>query len=231
MEALLGLGILDTPAEQEYDDLLQLAATICGMPMGLVSLVDSERQWFKAKIGLPIDECSRDIAFCAHVVAQDDLFVVNDAQVDDRFRNNPFVTNDPNVRFYAGMPLTTDEGVHVGSLCVLDRVPRTLTPEQEHALHVLSRQVVTHFQLRKQVEESKRAQAALAASEAKFRRTLEHLADGVCVVDAARGRFIDANSALLKMLGYTLAEFTALDPYDIVASETREEFHDNVRKM
>ncbi|MGV3707617.1 MAG: sensor domain-containing diguanylate cyclase [Gemmatimonas sp.] len=231
IDALLALGILDTPAEQEYDDLLRLAATICGTPMGLVSLVDSERQWFKAKLGIPIGECSRDIALCAYVVAQDDLFVVNDARDDDRFRHNPFVTNDPNVRFYAGVPLTTDAGVHVGSLCVLDRVPRTLTPEQEHALHVLSRQVVMHFQLRQQVEESRRAQAALAASEAKFRRTLEHLADGVCIVDAARGRFIDANSALLSMLGYTLAEFTALDPFDIVAGETREEFHDNVRKM
>lgn len=210
---------------------MKLAASICGTPMSLISLVDTDRQWFKARLGIDISEETRDVAFCAHVVAQDNLFVVNDATLDDRFKDNPYVTGDANIRFYAGMPLTTDEGLHVGSLCVLDTVPRSLTTEQEHALEVLSRQVVLHLKLRTQMSAAKRVEAALRTSEAKFRRTIEHLADGVCIVDAFRGCFIDANSAMLNMLGYTHAEFCALSPFDIVAGETPEQFIENIGRM
>lgn len=229
--ALHALGVLDTPAEQEFDDLARLAAAICGTPMSSVTLVDVNRQWFKAKFGLDGSEAPRDITFCAHAVAQDDLFIVEDAHEDERFRNNPFVTQEPNVRFYAGMPLTTDKGLNLGSLCVLDRVPRNLTDVQRDALQVLSRQVVMHLELRAKMKETKRAQVALAASEAKFRSTIEHLADGVCIVDAEKGRFLEANNAMLTMLGYTLDEFIALDPFDIVANETREQFGANIMAM
>lgn len=231
LEALRTTGILDTPAEQEYDDLVKLAAAICGTPMSLISLVDADRQWFKSRLGIDIEQETRDVSFCAHVVAQDDLFVVNDARLDDRFKDNPYVTGDANIRFYAGMPLTTGEGLHVGSLCVLDTVPRRLTPEQEQALQVLSRQVVLQLELRKQMAASRRTESALRTSEAKFRRTIEHLADGVCIVDAFRGCFLDANSAMLNMLGYTHAEFCALSPFDIVAGETPEQFIENIGRM
>lgn len=149
LQSLLRYQILDTPPEQEYTDLVRLAAYICQVPTALVSLVDQNRQWFKARVGLDACETSRDVAFCAHAILQPNkIMVVPDATQDPRFCDNPLVVKDPNLRFYAGCPLVTPQGVAIGTLCVIDYQPRQLSAAQLEALASLSRQVVSLLEMR-----------------------------------------------------------------------------------
>jgi len=161
LRALHSYQILDTPPEAAFDELVALAGRLLGMPMALVTLVDSQRQWFKAKIGLDLPETARDEAFCAHAIASPELMVIEDALLDDRFCDNPLVLGDPNIRFYAGAPLMTADGHGLGTLCVLDRVPRQLTDDQRALLQVLSRQVMTQLDLRRMLDLSRRQHADL----------------------------------------------------------------------
>lgn len=148
LQALHDLEILDTAPEAEFDDLVLLASEICTAPISLVSLVDSERQWFKASFGLAACETPISSSFCAHAIEQQGLFLVEDATKDERFKANPLVLGDPNIRFYAGMPLYAGEGVAVGTLCVIDTKPRSLSPGQAKALAILSQQVQARMELR-----------------------------------------------------------------------------------
>src|SRR6185295_1894172 len=125
LKVLWQYDVLDTVPEEVFDDLTELAARICEAP---ISLVDEDRQWFKAKVGVTIKETSRDISFCGHAIEQDDLFIIPDATKDERFAHNPLVTSDPKIRFYAGAPLITPDGHALGTLCVIDKVPRELRP-------------------------------------------------------------------------------------------------------
>lgn len=149
LAALRAFHVLDTAPEQAFDDITRLASVICDTPIALVSLVDDQRQWFKAKIGIEADETSRDVAFCAHAILGADMFVVPDAAKDSRFADNPLVTTSPHIRFYAGAPLTTSDGHAIGSMCVMDREPRQLSETQLECLRILSRQVVGNLELRR----------------------------------------------------------------------------------
>ncbi|HEY5653609.1 MAG TPA: GAF domain-containing protein [Pontiella sp.] len=148
LKALFRYEILDTSAEQQYDDITAIASHICEAPIALISLLDDQRQWFKSRIGISAEETERDVAFCAHAIMQPDIFIIPDALLDDRFSNNPLVTDSPNIRFYAGAPLTTADGHNLGTLCVIDHQPRQLSSKQQEALAALSRQVISLMELR-----------------------------------------------------------------------------------
>jgi two-component system, NtrC family, sensor kinase len=176
LQALLNYNILDTEAEQAFDDLTALAAHICGTPIALVSLVDKSRQWYKSKIGTELTETPRESAFCAYAICQpEDLLVVPNAANDQRFAHNPLVKSDPNIRFYAGAPLVTPQGFPIGSLCVLDSIPRDLNLEQKQALMALSRQVVSQLELRINVANLKENISHRQQAEKNLRRTNQEL--------------------------------------------------------
>ena len=149
LNTLRGYGILDTHPEDRFDDLTRLAALICGTPISLISLVDEDRQWFKSKTGLDVCQTPREDAFCAHAILSPELLLVPDASQDPRFATNPLVLGELHVRFYAGAPLTAPNGHHLGALCVIDRVPRQLSPEQLESLRILGRQVMAQVILGK----------------------------------------------------------------------------------
>ncbi len=149
LAALDSYSILDTLPEEDYDNLTAIAAEICGTPISLVSLLDNERQWFKSHHGLGATETPKEFAFCAHAINQDDIFIVQDARTDERFHDNPLVIGEPKVIFYAGVPLATEEGLPLGTLCVIDHKPKLLSQGQMDSLKVLSQQVMNLLHLRK----------------------------------------------------------------------------------
>ena len=219
---LAALNVLDTPAEEAFDSLVRLAAFVCGTPVSLVSLVDAERQWFKAGVGLNATETPRDTSFCGHAIANpDQLFVVTDASRDERFRDNPLVTGDPNIRFYAGMPLKTGAGSAVGTLCVIDRVPRELTVMQREALVTLSNAVVAQLNLRRRLSRHETYYSVLTHVSATIARVtdIENLCSEACRACVELGGLklawigrLDAPSGDLRPIAWTASKGQLAEP-------------------
>jgi len=173
--ALEKYAILDSDPEQSFDDLTLLASYVCKTPIALISLVDEDRQWFKSRVGIEASETSRDIAFCSTAILQGELFVVPDALADDRFRDNPLVVSDPHIRFYAGAPLVNEDGFALGTLCVVDRTPRELAPDQKDALKALSRLVLAQLEFRRNLILLKEALTDRTKEEHDRQRELVHV--------------------------------------------------------
>ncbi|HEX8617150.1 MAG TPA: PAS domain S-box protein [Thermoanaerobaculia bacterium] len=205
IEALERYAILDTSPEDAFDELARLASAICGTPVALISLVDSTRQWFKARVGIEVTETPRAISFCAHAIEETDLFVVPDATKDARFAQNPLVVGDPKIRFYAGAQLTTPEGLNLGTLCVIDDKPRVIGDEQRAALVAIARQVIVQLELRRQIAERIATEEKLRRSEAQLQRVLDGSNDGFWDWNIATGE-VQYSKRFAELLGYELSE-------------------------
>lgn len=171
VNALMDFGILDTEAEEEFNEIVEFASKICDKPVSLISLLDKNRQWFKAKVGLDVNETPIDIAFCKHALEVDHVFIVEDATKDDRFKNNPLVTGYPDIKFYAGTQLQTKDGYNVGTLCVIDNKPGQLNEDQLEALQILGRQVMKQMELKRAL----RVEKEYAKNILQQQEELQHL--------------------------------------------------------
>ncbi|MDM0085714.1 EAL domain-containing protein [Variovorax sp. J31P179] len=206
LAALHALKILDSEPEPEFDAIVRTAAEICGAPISLISLIDHDRQWFKANVGLPgIAETPRELAFCAHAVLGGDLFEVPDAMQDSRFADNPLVTGPPDIRFYAGAPVLLNDGICVGTLCVMDRKPRQLSEKQRETLRCLSRIVAHAMQGRYAIRETLRLVDRLSEQHELLRVTLQSVADGIVTTDA-EGNVSLLNAVAERLTGWSTSE-------------------------
>ncbi len=192
LKALRRYGILDTPPEPDYDGIARLIAQICQAPISVVNFIDENRQWFKAEVGLGVRETPLDISICAHAILQKNLFVVHDTLLDPRFCTNPLCISDPNLRFYAGALLETKDGYPLGTLCVLDYVPRELSDQQKDALMILARQVMNMLELRRSIQ-------TLQASESLAHSIVESSPDWVSILDL-EGRIQTINTQGIQQL-------------------------------
>jgi diguanylate cyclase (GGDEF)-like protein/PAS domain S-box-containing protein len=210
LKALRELGVLDTPAEAAFDALAHAAAAVCDAPIALLSLVDDQRQWFKARVGLSdTTETPRDVAFCAHAILHDDLFEVGDATTDPRFVGNPLVTGEPGIRFYAGVPVRLSDGAVVGTVCVLDRAPRLLGERQRQVLLELGRAAAALLDARRDTQ-------LMAKSEARYRALAELSPAGLFVGDA-EGQCTYTNGRWQEMHGLSGEQALGLGWMRVVA--------------
>lgn len=182
LAALHSFGILDAPRNEEFDDIIRLVARICNVPIAMITMIDRDRQWFVSEVGAGARESPRDTSFCGHAIFERELMVVSDARSDPRFANNPNVTGEPFMRFYAGAVLRTAEGVPIGTLCIIDHVARELSDDQRETLRVFARQVMRRLELRNLLEEQSKvldaqeqARVMLAAANAHHKRIAETL--------------------------------------------------------
>jgi len=204
LKALKCYGLLDTLGEAEFDRITELASLVCGVPISLVSLIDENRQWFKSKQGLEVDETSRDLAFCQYAIMDTGIFEVEDALKDERFRENGLVTGSPNIRFYAGYPLIDPGGYALGTLCVIDRVPKLLTESQKQSLKLLAEEVMSLITERRQKEELK-----------NFEKLFQLSNDLICV-SGTDGFFQKVNPAFEKLLGWSTQFLLKTSFFDLI---------------
>ena len=209
LQLLHALDLLDTPAEPAFDHITQLVSKVLHVPIALVSLVDQDRQWFKSRVGLDATETPREFAFCAHAIVNSGPMIVEDATQDIRFANNPLVTGQPNIRFYAGMPIRSTEGLALGTLCAIDSEPRILTADEISILIALTELINKEVQLREAVVLTRNqmdcSQKKIADVEARFRTVFERAGVGIALI-APDGGWISVNDALCNIVGYSKDE-------------------------
>jgi PAS domain S-box-containing protein len=212
LRALRAFDVLDTPPEQPYDDITRIAAIVCNTPIALISLVDERRQWFKSAFGLTVREVPREQAFTTYAIEGTDVFVVEDASADARFADSPLVRGAPSLRFYAGAPLITADGVALGAICVMDRRPRQLEANGREVLPALARQVMglleqrrEHGQLQDALVARRASDADLLRALAMFREAFENAPIGMALV-SVHGRWLRVNRALCEIVGFSEAE-------------------------
>ena len=207
--ALRALDILDSAEEDIYNSITQAAAEVCQTSMASLTFIDEKRQWFKSRVGLEARETAREPAFCAHAINGTDLFLVNDALEDNRFRDNPFVTSKPHLRFYAGMPLVTHSGMAVGTLCVLDAEPRCLDERQATALKTLAASAMRVLELRQKM------------GVAVFAKAVDMTSDGITISSLSSGelRIMYSNESFLQMTGFDYLETIDQSPIFPVGTE------------
>jgi len=216
-------NILDTEPEAIFDSMVQLATYICQTPIAAISLIDEHRQWFKAIVGIDASETPRDVAFCAHAILQDEPMVVPNALLDERFFDNPLVTSGPEIRYYAGIPLVTPGGLHLGTLCVIDTVARELPKEQLDAVKTLADSVMAHLDLRLSHKEIRKYVDELQLSATIFESATENIA-----VTDKNNCFITVNPSFVETTGYTLAEVVGKNPSLLRSGKQDQEFYEKM---
>lgn len=220
LRALHAYKILDTLAEQAYDDLTCLAAQICDAPIALISLVDRDRQWFKSRVGLDAEETSRKVSFCAHAIHHPgELLEVEDALEDQRFAGNPLVTGDPHIRFYAGMPIVDAAGLALGTLCVIDRKPRVLKQAQRRSLKALSRQVMAQIRLSSEL--------AVSHNRSRYFESILESAGGIIYELDANGIFTYVNEYMVDVTGLERETLLKTHFLELVIEEERAGVHEH----
>lgn len=229
-------GLLDTEPEAEFDELVRLAASICNTPMGTITLLDEHRQWFKARHGMIHTELPRETSFCTHTIRESEMLVVDDATQDQRFCSNPLVTAQDGLRFYAGVPVSGRDGHRIGTLCVLDTEPRSLTAEQRHTLGVLARQVSAQVELRRQKQELRHAleertamAAELGASDQLF-RTFMHYSPMASFIKDDQGRFVFYNRRLAESAGVDMDSVIGLTDAALYPARVAQTLQENDRR-
>ncbi len=231
LEALHRYQILDSEDEIDFNGIVELASQMCGTSVALISLVDEHRQWFKAKVGIDVKETHRDLSFCAHTIHQDDIMTVYDAHVDDRFFDNPLVTGDPGIRFYSGMPLITDEGYKLGTLCVLDQQPKEISDDQRKSLKILAKQVVNLLDLRLRNLDIKNHAKVLLESKENLERAEEQAGLGSWQLEVGTGKRYWSKQ-LFSMFGVKTNIIPEFDEYlKLIHPQDRDKVMDGALKM
>lgn len=227
LEALRKYNILDTEPEAAFESMVHLAAYICQTPIAAISLIDENRQWFKAITGLDAKETPREVAFCAHTILHDEIMVVQDAKADDRFCDNPLVCSSPDIRFYAGVPLSTTDGYHLGTLCVIDREPRVLTQEQMDAIRILADNIMAHLDLHLSHRQIRKYLDDLQLAATIFESSSEAM-----LVTDANNKIITINPAFTTLTGYSINEVVGKDPNLLSSGKQTKEFYQEMwRKL
>jgi PAS domain S-box-containing protein len=225
LEAIDSYEILDTPLEEEFQDMVKLAAEMCNAPIALVSIVAKDKQWFKAKVGLDIRETPLAESICRYTIMQHGVLVIPDISKDSRFLNHPLTNGENPVRFYAGATLETPEGLPIGAMCILDNKPRQLTEKEEFTLKALARQVMIQLELRRQLKVKNKGEAKLRESELSYRRLFEAAQDGILILDLETGCIADVNPYLVNLLGFSHSEMVGktvgeMSPFrDVVSNQ------------
>ena len=227
LRSLRELDILDSAPEAEFDALVKVASVVCGVPISLISLIDVDRQWFKAKLGLPdIAETPRELAFCAHAILDDGIFEVSDASTDPRFADNALVTQDPSIRFYAGATLRLSDGAHAGTLCVIDRQPRQLDARQREVLQHLATAAVKALEGRRALLAERELRKTASQAAAVLRNSVDAI-----IAFSMDGLVTDWNASAQRLFGYSAAEMLGQEGSKLVAAHRRQDELDCLAKL